>query len=55
MIAAGDTRPVTALANDLTNTSLTGSALASQKRRIAWGINRARSSATKNPAKNKRD
>lgn len=55
IMASGDTRSATALANELTDNSLTGRALESQKRRLAWGISKVKSSPAKNPAKNKRD
>lgn len=55
MIERGDTRPATAIATSLTDPALTGKALESQQRRLAWGINAAKSGQSKNPAKNKRD
>ncbi len=55
LIAAGDSRASTAIANGLTDPKLTGKALESQRRRLAWGINQVRSQPAKNPPKNKRD
>lgn len=55
MIDGGDTRPATAIATSLTDPALTGKALESQQRRLAWGINAAKSGQAKNPTKNKRD
>lgn len=55
MIEAGDTRPATAIAMALTDPTLTGKALESQQRRIAWGITKAPSGPAKNSTKNKRD
>ena len=55
MIAAGDERPATAIATDLTHPSLTGKALESQQRRLAWGIRKALLLDAKNSAKNKRN
>lgn len=49
LIEGGDTRPVTAIAMDLTDSALTGRALQSQKNRLAWGINRALAAAAKKP------
>lgn len=55
LIAAGDTRPATAIAMDLTNSALTGSALRSQQIRIARGINTALAAKSKKPVQNKRN
>jgi hypothetical protein len=55
MIEGGDTRASSAIANDLTDSKLTGRLLESQRRRLAWGIKKAISSPTKNPAKRKQD
>jgi len=55
MIDGGDTRPATAIATSLTDTALTGKALESQQRRLAWGIKSALTGNAKNSAKNKRD
>jgi len=48
MIATGDTRPPTAIATSLTDPKLTGTALESQERRLAWGIRKAIQSNAKN-------
>lgn len=53
MIAAGDARPPSAIANDLTDEALTGRALEAQKQRLTYGIRRASYRASKNSAKNK--
>ncbi|MBK6803144.1 hypothetical protein [Novosphingobium sp.] len=55
MIEGGDTRPVTAIAASLTSNALTGRALETQQRRIAWGIKVALNGIAKNSVKNKRD
>lgn len=55
MIDGGDTRTATAIATSLTDTTLTGKALESQQRRLAWGINAALEFRAKNSANNKRD
>jgi len=55
MIEGGDTRPATAIATDLTDPALTGKALESQQRRLAWGIRAALPRHTKNTMKNKRN
>jgi len=53
MIAAGDTRSPSAIANDLTDEALTGRALEAQKQRLTYGIRQAQSRTAKNSAKNK--
>jgi len=52
MIAAGDGRAAIAIANDLTDNSLTGDALEAQKRRLAWGIKKASERSAKNSPEN---
>ncbi|MFM2273158.1 MAG: hypothetical protein RL702_2223 [Pseudomonadota bacterium] len=52
MIAAGDGRAATAIANDLTDDSLTDDALEAQKRRLAWGIKKALDRSAKNSSEN---
>jgi hypothetical protein len=55
MIEAGDPRSPGAIAADLTDPALTGKALESQQRRLAWCIRTALNGDTKNSVKNKRD